>query len=107
MRLPKRLGKRAERADTSVVVVGRVGERFAAGQAFRHLVAAKHVAKLHGVGHRLDAFRVDFRQLIDEGHDLAQLRGHLLRLGFAQPQPGEEGHLFNVLARDAHGPTAR
>ena len=57
---------------TALVAMRGVGERFVARQACGDYVVAEDVRDFDGVGHRLDAVGIDFRQLIDVADDLGQ-----------------------------------
>ena len=86
------------------IVAGSIGERLLAGQTGTQLVVGKNVVKLDGVRHRHDGFCVDFRELIDVGHDLSQLVGERSKFGFAQLEAGETVRVrskdeFEALAR--------
>src|SRR3954452_20698212 len=73
-----------------------------ARQACRDDIVAKNIRGLDRMSHRLDALGIDFSQLIDVAHDLSQLDRHSRKLIISELQPGEQGHLLNVLARNTH-----
>ncbi len=80
------------------VVTRRICQGSLSGQAGHDLVGGKHIAQFHRMGHWLNVGRVDFGQKVDITKNLPQLCGHGVKLGIGELEPGQEGHLFDIIS---------